>query len=186
MPKLSAFIHVMPTQFNHHRTAELHPSGFGVSPVGSSRALLHHAQDLPSPEPRWSTGQPFLVSGIFPIGISAVVLPHISCNTKPRVIATCLPLSLGDLPCHVLFGISPIANPKGKFLWWRKPRNAELRYAGSDATCPSVDRRFPLLWEIATRDFEGYEPLFCETPNAEPRFKGILRHMSRRSINGPD
>jgi hypothetical protein len=141
---------------------------------------MHRTFQVPNPD-----GQRvnlFLRRG-FPIGKSAVVLPHTSCNTKPRVPkprvnATCLPLSLGDLPCHVLFGISPIAKPKGKFLWWQKPRNAELRYAGSDATCPSVDRRLPLLREIATRDFEGYEPLFCETPNAEPRFKGILRHVS--------
>jgi hypothetical protein len=76
----------MPTLFNLHRTAELHPSGFGVSPVGSSRALLHHAQDLPSPEPRWSTGQPFLASG-FPyreIGgcIAAYLMQHKTPSTE--------------------------------------------------------------------------------------------------------
>jgi hypothetical protein len=49
---------------------------------------------------------------------------------------TCFPLSLVVPPCHVLFGISRIADPRCKFPCGRKPRNSERRYAGSDATCP--------------------------------------------------
>jgi hypothetical protein len=60
------------------------------------------------------------------------------------------------LPRSLLFGISQIADPRCKFPGGRKPRNSERRYAGSDATCPSVDRRLRLNREIAYRDFNGY------------------------------
>jgi hypothetical protein len=55
-------------------------------------------------------------------------------------------------PCHVLFGISRIADPRCKFPCGRKPRNSERRYAGSDATCPCLDQRPRLTRGIADRD----------------------------------
>jgi hypothetical protein len=53
----------------------------GVSPVGSSRALLHHAQDLPSPEPQWSRVNASISVGDFPVGKSAIL---VSLFTPPQ------------------------------------------------------------------------------------------------------
>ena len=74
-----------------------------------------------------------------------------------------------DPPCHVLFGISRTADPRCKFPCGRKPRNSEPRYPGSDATCPSDDRRLPLIREIAGRDSKELELLSPGTPNVEHR-----------------
>jgi hypothetical protein len=61
------------------------------------------------------------------------------------------------------------------FFWCRKPRNAEPRYPGSDATCPSDDRWLPLIREIATRDFTGHKPLTSPFPERrKPDLSGFV------------
>ena len=67
-------------------------------------------------------------------------------------------------PCHVLFGISRIANPRCKFPCGRKPRNSERRYAGSDVTCPCLDQRPRLTRGIADRDSLCKRFTTLETP----------------------
>ena len=67
-------------------------------------------------------------------------------------------------PCHVLLGISRIADPRCKFPCGRKPRNSERRYAGSDATCPCLDQRPRLTRGIADRDSLCKRFTTLETP----------------------
>ena len=138
----------------------------GKSSVGSSRACctLHRTFQIPNPDGQGSTlhlCREFPRSENRRFKCRGSLLPQTPERRNPDLTLWChvYPIIARGSSCHVATGISPIANPKCKVFWCRKPRNAELRYAGSDATCPSVDRRLPLLREIATRDFEEFNPL---------------------------
>jgi hypothetical protein len=158
-----------------------HSNSFSGSPffrISGSRnsgvrgSCEHNSYAKPNPDPRWSTVNVPFFSGNFLSGNRRLCcyVSHATLNPEPRNsdctsashVFHLLPLWAHDATS--LFGISRIANPSCKFPWCRKPRNAEPRYPGSAATRPSVDRRFPLLREIATRDFTGHKTLVSQNP----------------------
>jgi hypothetical protein len=147
-------------------------SDIGKSRLGSSRFTRTQFTCTTKPRtPMVNSQRPFLL-GEPPIGKSAVRVLCDSYNMKPRTPKlrlrdTCLPLTPGSHDATSTSGFRGSRIRHGKFPWYRKPRNAEPRYPGSDATRPSVDRRFPLLREIATREFTGHGTLV--SPNSERR-----------------
>jgi hypothetical protein len=140
-------------------------SGYRDSGVRGSRG--HNPHTKQNPDPRWSTVNN-LYSGISLSGNRSMRChePLTPLSPEPRTpIARAdldlSPSNFGVLPpaSHFVLGTHLATSSSGfrgsrirgtSFFWCRKPRNAEPRYPGSDATCPSDDRWLPLIREIAT------------------------------------
>jgi hypothetical protein len=71
-------------------------------------------------------------------------------------------------PCHVLFGISRIADPRCKFPCGQNPETSNADMRDLTPRVPSINQRSRLNREIAIRDFKGYGT--HASSNAEGRY----------------